>query len=389
MNQKNLKLIFKFFMFGITTLLAGCQSVVYKDSATTFVSASHSLIKKISATDASLAKSIDSSKQEIIIADQNCPISNERLFVKRRGVNFAEFANGINKCQLLINCESNPDLVSCGKGCYSNKETDCINQIDHDYKVMALTKSPESLEAKNQMEVADLIMKVEYGKYKVTGNQMIVTSLRVFSSYLDLLEQLSNKQTSEFESKSKSLATNMDAVVKQYQSLTKEQLSTETKEAFATSSKYISGLGKLLSDITIMTKNLEDATKIKALVKSNSKDVKELLGLTMEVVEADETLGNIFADLRIETIRKDMEVKYSKTSDPYDRYLIFRELESSYSNKNLDKSNIKALFATVEESHDLLVSLVQNPTEKQKRELLNASFQQFKILADDAAFLLN
>lgn len=393
-------------MLACAHFLSGCASVIYKDAATTYIAATRDLSKQLDDVSTRLVKADDNFRLSKIVADRACPIADKRLFVRDGSdVLFSPFLKRTpdlmqsSTCQPLLACESAAGRPAyCANACYTASESNCIVQLEQNFailvkKISAKEVDAESVESRQLAEDADRLAaqlhRVEYGRPGKIANMLAADSLRILSEYMDLLEKATRQNKSDLTADAKKLSDRMIKVTDGYAKFTNEKLSSDDQKTRTDIQNYLGALGKLAGDIRVMTDNAKDAEKIKAFVNKNAIDVAALIAAIEPVIEGDDLLGITVNNAAAFRVRHQLQERFQKEQDAYARLMIFNDVAKyPYTSADASSSALKAVFKKVAESHDTLVTLVNNPTDEQIMKKRQEELQQIRTLVEDVAGVL-
>ncbi|KQP15087.1 hypothetical protein ASF43_13715 [Pseudorhodoferax sp. Leaf267] len=214
-------------------------------------------------------------------------------------------------------------------------------------------------------------------------------NLIILTEYLDMLEKLAVKRESEVAEDAKKLSKRITDTMGEITKLTGKQLSTEGKETQTKVTNAIAAMGKFVSDLQVIAANAQDAHAIRKHVVGRSKDVQELVASIKEVAGSDAMLGAVYSNLAQIQARTDYQRRYASAGDAYSRSILLSE-RGKYSYVDGEKSlqAVDTLFDAMTKSHEALIQLVMNPSEKDKQAIADARFQEFKMIAEDVATLI-
>lgn len=387
----------------LLTVLGGCGSIVYKDAATTYVAAGKELVKGIDEAATSVTKSGDDVKRSRIITDPNCPIAQARLFVRPLTPGATSFAPLLDRypdlrasgeCQRLLACEKARG-ASCRGACYSAEEGSCLMQLEENY-VIDLASHGKVI-GKNNSEINNAanrlalqLQEVEY-KRKATSatNRLVADSLRVLTEYLDVLGRIADGQTSDLDKRASALSDRINNAVEEYSKISGKQLTASDEDSRKKVSAYLGALGKLAADVQTMARNASDAAEIRRIVIEDKTDVDVLLAAIKPVVDGDILLGFALSNVTAMKYRQSIQDRYSRSRDEYSRLLLFNELANyPYVKADTVEKHLEELFGKVSRSHDLLVTLVNNPNDEQLEARRNEAFHEFRSLAADVGAIV-
>ncbi|WP_413460820.1 hypothetical protein [Herbaspirillum huttiense] len=382
-------------LLGITLLLlSGCASVIYKDAATTYTVAAHKLITQLNSLADASAKAEDMRRKQIIISDQQCPIGQQRIFV-RYGPSaifssyvemFPTLAAGPD-CKALVACDSKPGSAECSNGCYSQAQATCLINLEGALAAeRARAVSPNTLVETRYLGLAKLLDQIEYGRVTSISSKVTADSIKALTEYLDLLEKASSASKSDLESQVKATADRIGKVSAGYEKLSGEKISTSDAATLSSVTASLGALSKLADDLKIMRDNAKDADAIKATVIKTKTDVNGLISSLRQTSEADLLLSQTQFNISVANARGQIEDSYRATGDPVKRSeLLDQALTLKRNSGESASQSLNAVFDSLSKSHEQLVELITNPSLDNKAAARNEEFQQFKKVAEDSA----
>ncbi|WP_156373417.1 hypothetical protein [Pseudorhodoferax sp. Leaf267] len=380
-------------------LLTGCGSIVYKDAASTYATAGRAATKSVADAAASLANAQDKLKASQVASNSNCPIAEQRIFLRspelskqlKAALGMVPGATVPEDCKKLVDCDTNPNQAACRNSCASAEEANCIATVEENLAIHL--KSLKGAEADSfstaVQPVANAISQSEYGRVKPVAAVLVKDNLIILTEYLDMLEKLAVKRESEVAEDAKKLSKRITDTMGEITKLTGKQLSTEGKETQTKVTNAIAAMGKFVSDLQVIAANAQDAHAIRKHVVGRSKDVQELVASIKEVAGSDAMLGAVYSNLAQIQARTDYQRRYASAGDAYSRSILLSE-RGKYSYVDGEKSlqAVDTLFDAMTKSHEALIQLVMNPSEKDKQAIADARFQEFKMIAEDVATLI-
>jgi uncharacterized protein YdcH (DUF465 family) len=372
--------------------LVGCQSVVYKDAASSYVTSGRVLTKQIGDTTSSLAAAQDRLKLAKIATDAQCPISENRLFVRDAPGN-PVFGNAINaspklramdECRQLVTCEKSHTTSTCARACYSREEGKCVMQIELDLANASQAPDPAPSTVESANAVAKRIQEVEYGRTATTQSKIVIQTLGILTGYLDILDKLAEARTSDIQANTKDFSDKATDAYNGLSQLTGRELSSSDKKTRDNVASAVTAFGKLAGDISKMVQEGRDADGIKAYVAQHADDVPNLISAIRPLVKSDALLADLYTNLGALDIRQALEKQYAGTKDAYTRMLIFSDRDKyQFADTKKLQANLDAAFDALLQSHNSLVALIRNPSDEQQQKLRSASWESFKLLASD------
>jgi hypothetical protein len=387
-------------ILSIGLMMAACAPVVYKDAATTYLSAGKNLTKELNGTRDSLAKALDGIRASRIVTDKDCPIAEARVFVRNvPNITFGEYLGRFgdlvkrDECIRLAQCESNAKagLVSdvCNHACYSKFEGNCLANLELKYAIASKGLSSVDPLAVQANALAEKIQSVEYGRQTVSPNRLMGQSIQILTGYLDLLGKVADGQKSEIPDHAKNLSDGIDSVTKEYSTLAGQQLSAAKQAHRDTIDKQIGAIGKLLGDVEAINKNVKDAEQIKQIVANNAKDVDDIIGTLEAGTEGDSLLAAVWNTEAIRAERNALQTRFSNANGLDERMSRLNEMQSHpFVKGDTALKPLRELFAQLAKSHKALVSLVLDPSNEQLQAIRNEEFQSFRTIAEDLAGLV-
>jgi len=379
-------------------LLTGCGSTVYKDSATTYAVAGREAAKSVSDAAASLANAQDKLKASQVASDPKCPIAEQRIYLRgpelskqlKVALGLVSESTMPADCKKLVDCDSQSDQAACRNACASAEEANCIATVEENLAIhlKALSGSEADRFSTAIQPVANAISQAEFGRAEPVAAILVKSNLRILTEYLDMLDKLTVKRDSEVAEDAKKLAERITDTTDQVSKLTGKQLSTEAKATQTKVTNTITAMGKVMSDLQVIAANAEDARTIRKLVAEKSKDVQDLVANIKEIAGGDAMLGAVYSNLAQIQARAEYQNRFAKTGDAYSRSLLLAVRDKYfYVDGGKAVQAVNSLFDAMTKSHEALIQLVLNPSEKDKQAIANARFQEFKMIAEDVTAL--
>lgn len=382
-------------LLGIALLLlSGCASQISKDAATTYTVAAHKLITQLNSIANASAKAEDMRRERIIIADQQCPIGQQRLFVRYGpSVNLSSYVQMFptlaagSDCKALVACDSSPGSPACTTGCYSQAQGTCLMNLEVALAAeRAKAVAPNTLVEQQYLGFGKILDQIEYERVISIASKVTADSIKALTEYLDLLEKASTASKADFESQVKTTADKIGKVSSGYEKLSGEKISTSDAATLSSVTASLGALSKLADDLKIMRDNAKDADAIKATVIKSTTDVNGLISSLRKTSEADLLLSQSQFNNSVDDARSEIEDSYRATSDQMKRRELLYQARSLKRNVGESASqSLKDVFDSLSKSHEQLVALIKNPTNEQIAMARNEEFQQFKTIVEDAA----
>lgn len=372
--------------------LVGCQSVVYKDAATSYVTSGRVLTKQIGDTNSTLAATQDRLKLAKIATDAQCPIGEDRLFVRDAPGNPA-FGSAINaspklaamsECQQLATCEKSHATSICTRACYSKEEGKCVIQIERDLANASQSSNPPPGTVESANSVAKRIQEVEYGRTATAQSKVVIQTLGILTEYLDILNKLAEARTSDIQQNTKDFSDKATDAYNNLSQMIGQELSSSDKQTRDNVAGAVKAFGKLAGDISKMVQENKDVDGIKDYVAQHADDVPNLVSAIRPLVKSDALLADLYTNLGTLDIRQALQQQYAGTQNSYTRMLIFMDRDKyQFADTRKAQANLDAAFDALLQSHASLVALIRNPSDEQQQRLRSASWESFKTLASD------
>ena len=381
----------------LTIGVTGCGSVVYKDSTVTYVAATHAVTKSIADASTTLAAAQDLVKESKIVQDASCPIAEQHIYL-RDPVATAQIKAGIDRlnddgvkseCETLLACEASPSNEGCASICYSAEEANCIATVEEKtaQTPAMLTGDEATRYSTAAQSLAEVIQRIEYGRASMQS-ALIKESMGVLAAYLDLLDKAATQRDDQIAIDAKNLSDRITKASEDLQSLANKQLSAEDKTTQTKITSSITGLGKLAKDFKRIRQNAKAAAEIRAIVVELSATVTNLATDIKDIVQGDVSLGASYRNQALFSLRSDLQVDWAKASPAARNQLLVQRKQLEYVDRDKLSAAVDSLFAAMTKSHEALVQLVLNPSDKDKQAIANAAFQEFKLVATDVATLI-
>lgn len=369
------------------SLLNGCASIVYKDAATQYVTASKSLVQAISDNESAFRTADNRNKALIIAKDPSCPIAQDRLFV--REANAPKFSQYIDnqlfvthmhevdiKENIFKQCEKlkSDEAHSANTGCYTVDEGDCLRAMD---KYYTNNKNAD----KNADNFSDDLKRIEYDK-AVPNNKLIAQTITILTTYMDLLGKVADNQTEDLQSDADNLTKRITTLEGEYTKYTGKSLTLASQ-----TKKKISALGSLFSDVEKIKKGAKQADVIKTIVTTNESNVASAIADLSPAIDAEVWMNSQQIDMAVMDSRNLIESVFHDERNEYKRLNLFNEMRKNekYTSANDLIKKVDGVFVQLKKSYTALVSLIESPTDDQLKAIRNEEFQNFKNVIGDAA----
>ncbi len=375
--------------------LTGCGSIVYKDSASTYVAASRDLIKTLNSAESEITKSMNSIKISTLVTDPNCPVADKTVFIRdskylRTLQGFIKddtSLNGSKGCKELEKCSLTSPSAYCANACMTTDEANCLTQLEQNV-VLSLKNVPKGTKDDLLISKAEsmryILNMIQVDSEGLNSAKLSEDSLRTLTEYLDLLGAHIDKNTSDLESRAKLLTSRIKARVSNYEDITGKTLSKGAKEEVAAQEKYLTAFGKLASDLNKLSKDKIDADAIKQIVNDNEKNVTSTVDAIKKYITASTLAAKVFKNQYTKQIRAEIKEKFQRAQSPVDRLAVYSELTKYPLTTTASATAVlTALFDTIDKAHANLVTLINHPNDEQLKALRNAQFQEFKTIASD------
>jgi hypothetical protein len=375
-----------------TILLTGCASIVYKDSATTYVAASRNLIKAMNDASNAAAVAADAAKISELVKDRRCPIADRDLYIRKPTIFSKEVMEPLSLFPTLKNAESCKALLACNtagpdycrNACLISEEGNCLAQIEQNLVILKKEKPNDKGLQETAGNFQRVLGQVQVGRLSVSATDLAELGLAVFGEYLDLLGKLAEKDTSDLEARATVLNTRLGDRVKNYLDITGRTLSTGAEAEQKAVGEYLGTLGKLAADIQVLSRNARDADQIKRIVTENVLLVDKATSSIQSIVRMETTAATVYANQSAKAARKSIQGKFASASNEYDRLMIYNEITKyPVAKYEAGISAIEVIFKALDESHASLVQLIKSPSEEQLKKIRNEKFQSFKTIAGD------
>ncbi|WP_248795601.1 hypothetical protein [Pseudomonas sp. MWU13-2105] len=387
------------FVLVFALIAGGCASVVYKDSATTFVAAGREAGKQLEVSSKQLDDAQDAIRFNKIISDASCPIKDERLFVRTAAgapdtvsTALKRFPNqnALSDCKSLLACEQSASAkpsaapAFCRSACYTSAERNCLVQLEGSYAI-ALKETANQPAADRQALQQEasrylaLLEKTEYQRAGSVESKLVGAGVRELSEYLDLLAKVADARKSEYPDDAKHLSERLSSLTKAVSDVSGKQLSSASQDTQKQVQGALEALGKLAGVVQTMAQDAQDAAAIKKLVNSNQLDVEDLIARLRAVALGDGNLAAVYSQNAAQQARMRLQEKFKDTTNPYDRSLLLAE-RGKYliTDGDMRSSAVAEVFDSLSKSYQALVSLVNDPTDEQKKAIANERLQNFK-----------
>lgn len=387
----------------MVVLASGCATVVYKEGATTFVSAGRAVGKGLAEASANLAAAEDAVKLSKIVTDASCPIAEARLFVRPTGPITTKYSTLLarfptraseSECIKLVQCDGGHVTdQACRSACYSREEAYCLVNLEKDYAIEIGKQTEKSTVDAALSKNADLLSanlkKTEYGRAAPLESKVIGASLQVLMQYLDLLAKVAEDRKSEIPDDAKKLSNELKQATDGFAKATGTQLSADFTAQRTKVQNGIGALGKFLGTVDLMVDQSQDVKELRTLINQHKDAVPLLVDAIRPIFDGDANLIAALNDRANYSFRQNLEKRFELAKDEYERRQLVGEL-SKYpvgSGKAL-MTSVNKIFDAVLKSHNTLLTLINNPTDEQIKRIRSEEFNTFRGLVEDATALL-
>jgi hypothetical protein len=380
-------------------LLSSCASLVTKDATTTYTEAAQKLVAQVKDTGTALAKYEQESKLDWMSTDKMCPVQSGRLFARdkfhkpnpafQQAVDYMSI-DKTDECAKLIECETSKQASGyCKQACYTAEEAHCIVQLDHDYAAEIAKGSNDKVMLARANALTERISEIEFGAQAPIENQMLADAVDSLSAYMTMLSKLAKHRDSEIPGDAKALATKVTSIQAKYESLTGRKLSSSTTDERDHVTGAIQAFATLAGDLQNLVKDANDVAAIKRTVNAQDADVEHLIATIETFVSADAELGATYQlQANIHYI-DGLAEKYSRAKSDAERAEILAKRSARTSAGDVDvQGQLKAVFDKLSVAHENLLSIINNPTDAQKKEIQEEEFSEFKRVTKEAADVL-
>jgi phosphoglycolate phosphatase-like HAD superfamily hydrolase len=268
--------------------------------------------------------------------------------------------------------------------CYSREEGNCLTQLERSYaiEIKVAADHPAVDGAALQQEVSSFVVLLQKTEYRRTGSvesMLVGSGIRDLSEYLDLLGRVTEARKSEYPDDAKRLSERLSSLTKGLSEVSGKQLSSSSQATQKQVQDALGALGNLAGVLQTMSKDAQDAGEIKRLVRDNQVNVEGLIATLRAVALGDTTLAVTYSDQAMRRARASLQAKFEETADPYSRSLLLVERENYlYTDGDTMLKAVNDVFDSLSKSHLALVSLVNDPTDEQKKAIANERLQNFK-----------
>jgi hypothetical protein len=380
---------------AFSAVLAGCSSVVYKDTATQYVAASKSLVKFFEQSDSAFKSTNNLAKTAVIASDRACPVAQDRLFVRTdsppsftkyiESASFKEYvarSAATARSALAASCAAieKSEAEKSSTSCYSAEEGYCLTNLERVIRLDPRERSDVSA-------FNDSLAAVEYDR-SVSSSQLLGRTLAVITAYTDVLSKIVAEQAEDANADAKKLNDKIGELQTDYTKYTGNDISQAEAARIAVVNKRVTALGAVLNDVSSIANSARQISDMKAAVIKNKATVSAAIKELSPLADAEVLMNADLLDRSTMQIRKSMQRDFANASTDYERAQIWLDLRTKYpySNANTAEltSDVDTIFKQLQKSHDDLVSLIEDPTNEQRQKLRDANFESFKSLVEDA-----
>jgi hypothetical protein len=370
--------------------LAGCATV-YKSTAGDYVDSAKQITGAMQTAAAALSSAEQSRKGHLIAQDKDCPIGLDRIVLRPKAIEAGDippdyFGALAAKAGLgeLPQCRRLLDPADKSV-CFSPDEAFCIDQLGHFYSTAA-AKAGAGLELKTTArQLADNLARLTYGA-PLPDNFIAAASIRIVSAYLDVLGKAADGQAEDVRKQAKSLSDSITSAAEQYKKSTGGDLLNTS--ALATGQTDLTAFGAFAQDIAQIAQTARDTATIRAAVKKTAPDAVQAMETLRIMIISDAQLAGTLANNDTIRQRQVLQRRFHASSSAAAREDIVRELRAlpTDGTSRLVESST-AIFDKARASHDTLVRLINNPSQKQLEQIRAQDFASFRNTAEDLAGL--
>ncbi|EIL98767.1 hypothetical protein RHOFW104T7_03530 [Rhodanobacter thiooxydans] len=346
-----------------------------------------------------LDTALDAARLSKINSDSTCPIADAHVYVRSGSPTLptvtaalARFKNQavLAGCKRLKECAGGGTAkpghlpAACKSACYSRDEGNCLSQLERSYaiEIKSPTDSSSAYIDALQSEASDFVALLDEVQYQRPGsveNTLAASGVRALSEYLDVLSKVAQGRKSEYLADAAHLSDRLTFLSNKVEEVSGKQLSSSTKETKEQVQTALGAIGKLAGILQTMGSNATSANEIKRLVRENKGTVDGLIQSLRAVALGDSSLAQTYSDLVVRNQRLLLEQKFANARDDYDRRLISAQLENyQYGDDQAMATAINAMFDNLSAANESMVSLVEHPTDEQKKLIANERLQNLK-----------
>lgn len=388
---------------AITTQLVGCATI-YKSTAGDYVDASKQLIEQLRSSESYLSDAKNIRLAEIISNDKTCPVSRLNGIYVRPGcldlqfdqtffTSFIISATSMNSpysVKLRSQCkkfyEDNLACKDVTHTCFSQEESQCIDQLRHFYETNSQKQDATEEDKKTWMQFDSKLRLITYGG-RLADSYVALSFLEIFSSYLDVLGTAADGQEQDLQKRINDLSTRVQNVSDKYKSLTGNDLLSNSD--LSGGQQKLKAIGIFFQDIQVMAQTAKDTETIKSAVTKFSPDVKlAMQGITQIVIGDIDVIGQI-ENAQGRQDREQLAHQFKEARNSLERRIILQKLQ------NLNEDNTPSLmqaansvFDKALQSHNTLIQLINKPNNDQLEQIRAQEFASFRSAVEDFANLL-
>jgi hypothetical protein len=397
-------------------LVSGCAPQLIKGTAESYVTAGKAVVDASNKAAAALGEAESGAISSRMAEDSQCPVdqdgpvyvrANDLLQLpdlKQSDPAFHDVATSLQSvdpsaasiqsdagCKALFKCESKPGASECQTACYSKPEAQCIARLGHQIQLLSERSNDLTPSSRNKLEnlatIFDRAMLTrEFVAHRPIQDIVVENSVTALSGYLGVLAKIVDDKAEGIEPISSNVSKRLDQLQSSYPKVTGKDLPKDVSDDIGKVNKGISAINALFKDISKLSKQNADANQIKQTVLNFEKknNINEMILSIKPILQStDKITGSIIAtnnSLR----EKALANAYHQSRDQAERQTLLGQLFVARASSGLPATaDWDGLFNAMNESHESLVSLVNHPTDEQKKKIAKESFANFLMIASD------
>jgi hypothetical protein len=379
----------------VAIVAGGCAATIYKSTAGDYVDAAKQITVALQNAELSRSNAESQAKIDLIVEDRSCPIERPSgVYLRPSALGTTAipsgYFEGLTKktgldsganavaCRKLASCDARG---GCGGKCFDADESACIDQIAHYY-----SNSASPADRKIGREVGANIAELSFPT-RSADTYLATSALQVLAAYLDLLGKAADGKVKDFKSDATDLANNVSWVDNTYKSVIGKTLippSTST-----TTIGSINALGAVIQDIATAVQGAKDNAAIRAAVNKSDQGIDAIMVDLGTFVAADIQLSG--AEMANSNARflTELQDKFKKSDSILERRVVMGQVQPLYADDvTAALQSAQAVFKKAREAHATLISLINNPTDDQLKQIRAQEFASFRTTATDLGSLI-
>lgn len=409
-----MKLVKTFAGFALAITLGGCGSTYYLEQSSDFVEQTVKAFEPIVEHDKIVNQTMTEYQQARFIAakDDSCQLTG-RKFIRLAGSFFTKTIKNIGnsqltqRCAALLNNETPavcpPGSTDCPTVCYTQHERACITFLESTYGYPAVIKeynnqgfdnsTPLDVREKarsqiiaqakyaNAKSIANLINNIEMGKYQLYDTEMAAERAVFIGSFLNEIARFAEPKDSSVKERLTKLVEKAENLHKKYYEVADQDYPDSKTSQYKKYTEKAEAVGGLLKFLRDAIQNSQNRAAIKQQIANNYDDVVKHLEILAVRADRNRKLGANIAASTFDIKAEMLERRWFGAKNAEERKTVLDEYiqEQAEFNAHGQKPSFIDISAGIVQALDNLKKLFDgNPTDEQKREIVERSLSEFK-----------